>query len=1340
MLGLWVAFYTKPPSFSAIMLGRLRMNLDDCIKVYCELLPRITKTSKSLLTFGVWSALTLKGRYDSRQLVNLVRIMLEQQGLQTEASLEELNPQCRVCVVRSFNSIQGIFLLIVFYRFVCATRVESMKTCCFRSYQVKDSSEDLTNVKIWEATRATMASPTYYDPIKIGAFGAEFIDGGIGANNPVRILLQEARRVWSYETIRDSLGCIVSIGSGKPLLHAIGNTTIQMAKSLVNLATDSEKEAESFLRDHPELAEQFFRFNVSHGLERIVTDDWKQHSLISALTYDYIQTATVRADLYTSGRQLESSREWPWSHVKDLDESYASRSIAGSDSGYSSGSSFFKSNLEFTAAVDDLFNLFAKDPELEPLYTIAIQKIGSARFQKNILTLLKRYCNRLRTRADNDIERSTVKFLRTQSRPLAVRLTSHYRLGNDKTALTDNSQPNMKEPTKPESSAVKQRLETTITLDNVAERAAVDRFQEEEKDDDEVCEDDIDPLDEEYIGFSWDVLTSGETFNKLRKDLWRFIMQDSRISRPSYLASNLSPRTYIHDAIEPWFPANLRGPHRLTINVYWEVLKFLERELDEGKSLKALLTLSGTESSAYAAACVDYMTWMGPTTAQIVLEALLDALALEKDANTYSEHLMPSYLINVNLELDIPRRADRLISIKVYEGDRKKSVPERAELVLNGSPAEIIEIVNQIAWLGLVFRSPVPGQLVHADFTLEQSALLQFDLTYSPNQRFQACHDLCWPPLFLGFVMAKGFPIPPRDDEVGVELPFDLMASLANIAHPVICDGGFVLRGYSSIIYPVSGVSSSLPSGSVQWHALHASANERSISLKTIENRQRIRTTNLDEFEALSACRTFLGYSAETRVCLGTKEADYRESRRPQGNPLGPQKGRFVFKGLSANLNGSHFVGGGFTSNWDYHRSKSAEIKDRAQTSYEAILSDIVDEPSILYDVQDCRGWLVPEICVILHMMHIRASNWAQKGTMPTLKNKIPFTDGGSDASGKPSAAALKAILKDAQDPELYVSVRGNEKCHLSAWVTEFWAVIDAIKTDMKNDKPADRAGLVGWIFEDVVIKGSTCGERRETIKRFQGNWKRLVNEAGVVVFHGMGYGEIIKSIDPICSVWRSPPTGEDLLIASIESVIELQKLVGKRFAPLSNFKVCGGDKFQWPNENSFRCNPGEQDECFRLVHTIGNSDRLLDITDSSCSRGAVAFGKMKKRYHPDRTMRGLEAAEPQNPPDLNQAPAAIPDAPDGLPQPAAAPPLEAATPAAEPNIVANGHVVDGEHPAINIYLVETRQQEEPKADYTVQESAQYFTLDKGQLINLASAAILLLSLLIHVILWILRL
>ena len=69
---------------------------------------------------------------------------------------------------------------------------------------------------IWEAARAMLAALTFFPPIKFASqTGSDFIDAGVGCNNPTKVLVKEAKsyyRMKSYKATQ--LTCLVSIGTG----------------------------------------------------------------------------------------------------------------------------------------------------------------------------------------------------------------------------------------------------------------------------------------------------------------------------------------------------------------------------------------------------------------------------------------------------------------------------------------------------------------------------------------------------------------------------------------------------------------------------------------------------------------------------------------------------------------------------------------------------------------------------------------------------------------------------------------------------------------------------------------------------------------------------------------------------------------------------------------------------------------------------------------------------------------------------------------------------------------------------------------------------------------------
>lgn len=56
-----------------------------------------------------------------------------------------------------------------------------------------------TSVEIWEATCATLAASTFFEPIKIERDRQKFVDGAHKFNNPIEIVDLESHALWPDE-------------------------------------------------------------------------------------------------------------------------------------------------------------------------------------------------------------------------------------------------------------------------------------------------------------------------------------------------------------------------------------------------------------------------------------------------------------------------------------------------------------------------------------------------------------------------------------------------------------------------------------------------------------------------------------------------------------------------------------------------------------------------------------------------------------------------------------------------------------------------------------------------------------------------------------------------------------------------------------------------------------------------------------------------------------------------------------------------------------------------------------------------------------------------------------
>ncbi|KAL2115914.1 hypothetical protein VTJ04DRAFT_10169 [Mycothermus thermophilus] len=264
---------TSTGGLIAIMLGRLRMTVDECIDAYITLSDRVFEKKAHRVTVRG----KLKGRFDSNELERAVRTILVNRGLDEDALLKDLDSSCKV--------------------FVCATSKETGDTVCLANYRSprSDNSDLLNATTIWQACRATSAATTFFDPIAIGPFGEQFVDGALGANNPVYAVWNQAQDLWGVDQLRDHLQCLVSIGTGLPTLKPVRDDAFGIWATLKDLTTETEKTAQQFHRDKAYLDDEgrYYRFNVDRGLEEIGLQESKKKTEIAAATRRYVESQTI---------------------------------------------------------------------------------------------------------------------------------------------------------------------------------------------------------------------------------------------------------------------------------------------------------------------------------------------------------------------------------------------------------------------------------------------------------------------------------------------------------------------------------------------------------------------------------------------------------------------------------------------------------------------------------------------------------------------------------------------------------------------------------------------------------------------------------------------------------------------------------------------------------------------------------------------------------------------------------------------------------------------------------------------------------------------------------------
>ncbi|KAF2017972.1 kinase subdomain-containing protein, partial [Aaosphaeria arxii CBS 175.79] len=278
---------TSTGGLIAIMLGRLEMTVDECIIAYRELIKDVFKARESRAGISAFGRVT--SRFSSKALeIAIKRVLASREGVSEDDLFDDGKARgCRV--------------------FVCTVAKETRDISRLKSYTIPGESESLVRPTIWEAALATSAATRFFDPVKIGA--RSFIDGAMGANNPVDQVQNEAIQIWCPESadLKPLVKCFISVGTGNPGKKPIrDNAWKLLSETLVDIVTDTEKTAEMFdgrwIGDST--ADRYFRFNVEQGLQDIGLEEYQKEGAIEAATFGYFKATRKSIEVKRCAKNL----------------------------------------------------------------------------------------------------------------------------------------------------------------------------------------------------------------------------------------------------------------------------------------------------------------------------------------------------------------------------------------------------------------------------------------------------------------------------------------------------------------------------------------------------------------------------------------------------------------------------------------------------------------------------------------------------------------------------------------------------------------------------------------------------------------------------------------------------------------------------------------------------------------------------------------------------------------------------------------------------------------------------------------------------------------------------
>ncbi|KAI9661296.1 MAG: hypothetical protein M1821_009623 [Bathelium mastoideum] len=336
----------------AIMLGRLRLNLDTCKDVYVRMTKFVFESDKTIIGIPYGSTLYKASRLE-KAIQDCVRehTIFEDEGNDVLANAQDIrspsspsvpggwgNASSRVQRSAStasrysqpgmspinirapmgmtrwgnpdallYDTRENRTKTAVTAVYEGGSPKKDVPTALLRSYDSRKEPASEVRCTIWEAGRATSATGLAFKKIQIGH--SVFKDGGNGKYNPAPLALDEAvLNEWPSREV----GTFISIGTGKrkpsaedhqsqwweSLLKASKPEVAEARRLLVKKFMGCEDTHQYMLREHLKArnvkVENYYRFNVDVGVGDFEMNEWNRLAEISTQTSIYLASQSFQ--------------------------------------------------------------------------------------------------------------------------------------------------------------------------------------------------------------------------------------------------------------------------------------------------------------------------------------------------------------------------------------------------------------------------------------------------------------------------------------------------------------------------------------------------------------------------------------------------------------------------------------------------------------------------------------------------------------------------------------------------------------------------------------------------------------------------------------------------------------------------------------------------------------------------------------------------------------------------------------------------------------------------------------------------------------------------------------
>ncbi|KAK4069275.1 hypothetical protein Trihar35433_5854 [Trichoderma harzianum] len=676
-------------------------------------------------------------------------------------------------------------------------------------------------------------------------------------------------------------------------------------------------------------------------------------------------------------------------------------------------------------------------------------------------------------------------------------------------------------------------------------------------------------------------------------------------------------------------------PFKMTFDVNCDIPVFMrQQEYDEPAAdvILKVLTLTGTIANVQALTSEQYLQQTWPTIGCYLLYTIQDALRGHDTAFPFRYSSTYTYADRTKIKVSIGKNTIRVEAI--------------------GTAYSIAEIGEQLGWLATtLWSAPNDSEFRFRHPEIAYCHVEAFQSSRDDEDEFQKAfrcrleisqdeimpnapnnNGQCWHPLFNNPVIVKGYPISPRGSFLlgaGLELPFDVLITLAYTQYLTIFGNKTVAKGFSTALIPTM-----IHDDIIYWHFLFNESGSR-IPYWDSRIQQGILVTP-DQFR--SARRHIVGWCANAQNKIGSPEANYDIdwSGLPQNS-----RGGLIFDEVRFSITAGYLLKVATTFKRGNGTTFKLGRKDRSpcgfvSDNYKSLIEHIDNHHHIvLYDVEEERAWLTDGLPGLLHLFRTsirKDEKENHKNIHKQIKEAPPSTQG---------TMAAKMVLLDIENRLISLGVA---KTDLTKKTTVTTINGESSKTSVDEKKEIqytfeDRVEEIGLFLEKAIDQNAleiTGGVLRGTSKcvlsgfdflavatrsklnlrtkkipdaNYKRGWTDLVDHLEAITLFGNNFGDLIQprvgSLPMPCTdheLKASLPSGGYLMAVCGDVLERIMEMNGsKRTIP----RRLAGNLY-WHNRGGW-------------IQVISSENRSLGVTAANSINigrdGAVVFGHRRRRF-----------------------------------------------------------------------------------------------------------------------------